>query len=48
MAVSGPGRIRQPPPVDIAEELRKLNDLHQQGILTDAEFADAKAKVLSP
>jgi hypothetical protein len=34
--------------VDVAEELRKLNDLHSQGILTDAEFADAKAKVLSP
>ena len=28
------------------EELRKIADLHQSGILTDAEFAAAKAQLL--
>lgn len=32
----------------VAGEIRKLHDLHQQGILTDAEFAAAKAKVIAP
>src|SRR5262245_64098102 len=31
----------------IADELRKLQELHDAGSLTDAEFAAAKAKVLS-
>jgi hypothetical protein len=31
----------------IADELRKLQELHEAGSLTDAEFAAAKAKVLS-
>jgi Short C-terminal domain/Phospholipase_D-nuclease N-terminal len=30
-----------------AEELSKLADLHQRGVLTDAEFAAQKAKLLS-
>ena len=51
-AVAMPGMLppdmkRQPEHVDVADELRKLKDLHQQGILTDEEFADAKAKVIS-
>ena len=29
-----------------ADELAKLNDLHDQGVLTDEEFAAQKAKVL--
>ena len=31
----------------IADELRKLQELHEAGSLTDSEFAAAKAKVLS-
>ena len=30
-----------------AEELERLSQLHQQGILSDAEYAQAKAKVLA-
>ncbi|XHS78245.1 PspC domain-containing protein [Burkholderiaceae bacterium UC74_6] len=29
-----------------AEELSKLSELHQRGVLSDEEFAQAKAKVL--
>jgi hypothetical protein len=32
--------------VDLADELRKLEDLHRRGALTDEEFARAKASVL--
>lgn len=32
--------------VDIVAELQKLSGLHQQGILSDEEFAAAKAKLL--
>ena len=32
--------------VDPYEELKKLAELHDQGILTDDEFAAAKAKIL--
>lgn len=32
--------------VDIVAELQKLAGLHQQGILSDEEFAAAKAKLL--
>jgi hypothetical protein len=41
-----------PPPApaadedDMTEQLAKLANLHNQGILSDAEFAAAKAKVL--
>jgi hypothetical protein len=31
----------------VAEELRKLADLRAEGVLTDAEFADLKARLLS-
>ncbi|MBH9551666.1 PspC domain-containing protein [Inhella gelatinilytica] len=30
-----------------AEELQRLADLHRQGALTDAEFAQAKARLLN-
>lgn len=30
-----------------AEELGRLAELHEQGVLTDEEFAQAKAKVLA-
>ena len=31
----------------ISDEIRRLHELHQAGALTDAEFAQAKAKVLA-
>jgi phage shock protein C len=31
----------------ISDEMTKLADLHQRGTLTDAEFAQAKAKLLN-
>src|ERR671923_326531 len=33
--------------MDLADELRKLQDLHASGALTDEEFAAAKARVLA-
>jgi len=38
-----------PPPaqeVDPIERLKELGQLHESGVLTDQEFAEAKAKVL--
>lgn len=35
-----------PAPVDTVAELQKLASLHQSGLLTDDEFAKAKAKLL--
>jgi hypothetical protein len=35
-----------PPQVDTAEEIRKLAELHEQGILTDEEFAAKKKQIL--
>ena len=35
-----------PPPADPADELEHLAQLHTSGVLTDEEFASAKAKVL--
>ena len=35
-----------PPPVDPVQQLRELGELHQQGVLTDEEFAAQKAKLL--
>ena len=32
--------------MNIADEIQRLHDLHQTGALTDAEFAQAKAKLL--
>ncbi len=34
------------PPVDVADQLRKLAELRDQGVLTDEEFAAQKAKLL--
>lgn len=31
----------------LADELGKLSDLHERGVLSDAEFADQKAKLLA-
>lgn len=35
------------PKVDMTAELQKLAQLHQSGVLSDAEFATAKQKLLS-
>ena len=48
----GVGAVPQQAPsagsgVDVAEQLRKLADLRDQGILTDEEFAAQKTKLLS-
>jgi membrane protease subunit (stomatin/prohibitin family) len=47
------GQQQQPAPAAAApassatvDQLKQLADLHQQGMLTDAEFAAAKAKLL--
>jgi hypothetical protein len=40
----------QPPPPqqeDPMQKLKQLADLHQSGVLTDEEFAAAKAKILN-
>jgi hypothetical protein len=35
-----------PPAADPIEQLKELGQLHEQGVLTDAEFAAQKAKIL--
>ncbi len=35
------------PQVDVIEQLTKLGELHEQGVLTDDEFAAQKAKLLA-
>ena len=45
-----PGYAEPPPPPpaeDPIEQLKELGALHQQGILTDEEFASQKAKILA-
>ena len=37
---------RQQAGISDAEELEKLADLHERGVLTDEEFANQKAKIL--
>jgi hypothetical protein len=42
------GRVPAPPrPADNLARLQQLGDLHERGVLTDAEFAAEKAKILS-
>ena len=36
-----------PPQKDTLEQLKELGALHEQGVLTDAEFSAQKAKVLA-
>ena len=36
------------PQVDVVSQLKSLAELRDQGILTDAEFAAQKAKILGP
>lgn len=48
-------QVAAPPPAPVAapapesdpiERLKELGQLHESGVLTDAEFANAKAKIL--
>jgi len=45
-----PGAAAAPgaPPVDVADQLRKLAALRDEGILSDEEFAEQKARLLNP
>jgi hypothetical protein len=46
-AVPAPrGAGDQPAPPSMADQVSQLADLHRQGMLTDDEFAAAKAKLL--
>jgi hypothetical protein len=45
-AVQPPAASEAPAEDDQYEQLKKLADLNTQGVLTDEEFAAAKAKVL--
>jgi hypothetical protein len=42
--ITGTGATGKP---DIADELTKLADLRDRGVLTDTEFATQKAKLLA-
>lgn len=48
LAAQQQGQLPAPPagPTAIADQLAQVADLHGQGLLTDAEFATAKAQVL--
>ena len=35
-----------PPPIDISDQIRKLGELRDQGLLSDAEFDAKKAQLL--
>ena len=41
---AGPGRRD---PADIADRIRHLGELHQAGLVTDAEFTTKKAELLA-
>lgn len=45
-AYAEPAPAPAPVPVDPIARLRELGELHEQGILTDEEFAREKAKAL--
>jgi membrane protease subunit (stomatin/prohibitin family) len=46
MAQQPPPQQQAPPAEDKTAELQNLAELHTQGVLTDEEFAAAKAKLL--
>lgn len=45
-AAPAPVAAAPPQEVDPIERLKELGQLHESGVLTDQEFADAKAKIL--
>lgn len=46
MSVTSPAPASVAAPADLVVELQRLGDLNTQGLLTDAEFAAAKARLL--
>jgi len=46
-AYAEPAPVQAPPPEDPIAKLKELASLRDQGILTDQEFADQKAKLLA-
>ncbi|WP_307293057.1 SHOCT domain-containing protein [Microbacterium natoriense] len=46
MSVTPPAPASVSAPADLVVELQRLGDLNTQGLLTDAEFAAAKARLL--
>ena len=40
------GRPSPTPPIDIADQIRKLDELRSQGLLSDAEFEAKKTQLL--
>lgn len=47
IVVNVPHHATAPQAIDISEQLHKLSDLKEKGLLTDEEFASQKAKMLS-
>jgi hypothetical protein len=46
--VAPPAPAALTPPRDPYADLKELAQLHREGVLTDEEFATAKAKILDP
>jgi hypothetical protein len=46
-AAEPPPPAPAPAQADPIERLKELGQLHESGVLTDQEFADAKAKILA-
>lgn len=50
MAAQAPQQMSAPPPPpeeSSIDKLKELGQLHESGVLTDEEFASAKAKILN-
>lgn len=47
MAAQAPAQAAPAQEQDPMDKLKQLGDLHQSGVLTDEEFAAAKAKILN-
>jgi uncharacterized membrane protein YeaQ/YmgE (transglycosylase-associated protein family) len=45
--LGAPGRRTEAPRQDVTEQLRKLSELHRDGVLTDEEFEAKKAELLA-
>jgi hypothetical protein len=45
--VAPPAAAPQPAGMDLTAELTRLSELHNSGVLTDAEFEAAKQKIIS-
>ena len=45
-AAQGPVTPREPRPADPTETLRELTELHERGVVTDAEFENLRTRLL--